>query len=167
MKLFASLDLGFAERILSRAYRPEGSVGRPHRNLRGMFKAELVKRLRGIESYRELYRLLQVDEVLSNLCEIKTGEKPYDRMTMTRFRRRGGSERFQRVMNHLVKQLIRMGMRASFLLNYLLHVNFVKWIDERILCGRPCLMADNAFASRAMMQRSTCDRTFLRPRVRS
>ncbi|MCJ7506501.1 hypothetical protein MUP05_08560, partial [Candidatus Bathyarchaeota archaeon] len=45
--------------------------------------------------------------------------------------------------------------RASFLQNYLLHVNLVKWIDERILCGKPCLMADNAFASRAMKQRST------------
>jgi len=28
-------------------------------------------------------------------------------------------------------------------------------------------MADNPFASRAIRQRSTCDRTFLRPRVRS
>ena len=58
-------------------------------------------------------------------------------------------------------------MRASFLLNYLLHVNPVKWIADRILCGNPCLMADNAFASRAMKQRRTCDETFLRPRVRS
>lgn len=28
-------------------------------------------------------------------------------------------------------------------------------------------MADNAFASRTMRQRSTCDKAFLRPRVRS
>ena len=58
-------------------------------------------------------------------------------------------------------------IRASILLNYLLHVNLVKWIGERILWFSPCLMADSAFASRAMMQRSTCERTFLRPRVRS
>ena len=57
--------------------------------------------------------------------------------------------------------------RASFLRNYLLHVSLVKWIRERILSGKPCLMADNAFPSRAMRQRSTCDKTFLRPRVRS
>jgi len=60
-----------------------------------------------------------------------------------------------------------LAARASSLQNYLLYVNFVKWIDERILCGRPCLIADRAFASRAMTQRSTCDKTFLRPRVRS
>ena len=70
-KIFDSLDLGFAERILSESYRTEGSVGRPHRNLLGMFKAELAKRFGGVESYRELHRLLQVDEVLRSLCEIK------------------------------------------------------------------------------------------------
>ena len=109
-KIFAGLDLGFAERVLSEAYRPEGSVGRPHRSLLGMFKAELAKRLGGVRSYRALCRLLEVDGALRSLCEIKTGEKPYDRSTLTRFRRRVGPERLERIMSRLVRQLDKMSV---------------------------------------------------------
>jgi len=109
-KIFAGRDLGFAERILSEAYRPEGSVGRPHRSLLGMFKAELAKRLGGVRSYRELCRLLEVDGTLRSLCEIKTGEKPYDRSTLMRFRQRVGPERLERVMFRLVRQLDKMSV---------------------------------------------------------
>jgi len=104
-KLFEALDLGFVERVLSQAYRPVGSVGRPHRDLLSMFKAELVKRLKAVESYREFHRLLEVDEVLRSLCGIKRDVKPFDRSTLTRFRQRVGPERFQRIMSHVVKQL--------------------------------------------------------------
>ena len=76
----------FVERILSSCYRPEGSVGRPHRNLLGMFKVEMVKRLGGIERYRGLHRFLQSDDVLRSLCEIKDWEKPYGRSTLAEFR---------------------------------------------------------------------------------
>jgi uncharacterized metal-binding protein len=67
-------------------------VGRPHRNLLGMFKAELIKRLRRIESYAELYRLLETDDVLRSLCIIREGEKPYHPSILLRFRRRIGPE---------------------------------------------------------------------------
>jgi len=109
-RIFDLLDLGFAEKVLSECYRSECSVGRPHRNLVGMFKVELVKRLAGIVSYRELHRLLQTDDVLRDLCEVKVGEKPYGRSTSMRFRRRVGPERLQRIMSNLVKQLGRMGV---------------------------------------------------------
>jgi len=109
-RIFASLDLGFVEHVLSEAYRPEGSVGRPHRSLLGMFKAELAKRLGGAQSYRELHRLLQTDEALRSLCEIKADEKPYDRSTLTRFRRRVGPERLERIMASVVRQLDRMNV---------------------------------------------------------
>ena len=108
VRLFASLDLGFVERILLEAYRPEGSVGRPHRSLLGMFKVELVKRLEGVESYRELHRLLQTDETLRSLCDIRDGKKPYGRSTLIEFRQRVGPERLQRVMSHIIRQLDRM-----------------------------------------------------------
>ncbi|MBS7623098.1 transposase [Candidatus Bathyarchaeota archaeon] len=91
-------DLEFVERILLECYRPEASVGRPHRSLLSMFKAELTKRLGGVELYRELYRLLQIDEVLRGLCEIKHWEKPYGRSTLAEFRQRVGPERFERIM---------------------------------------------------------------------
>jgi len=110
VKIFDYLDLGFAERILSESYSPQGSVGRPHRSLLGMFKVELVKRVGGVESYRELHRLLQVDETLRSLCDIKGEEKPYGRSTLTSFRQRVGPERLQRIMNRVVKQLEQMGV---------------------------------------------------------
>ena len=109
-KIFACLDLGFVEWVLSSAYRPEGSVGRPHRNLLGMFKAELAKRIGSVESYRQLHRLLRTDEALRSLCEIKTGERPYDRATLMRFRLRVGPERLERIMSRLVRQLDRMNV---------------------------------------------------------
>lgn len=109
-KIFEALDLGFAERVLSESYGICGSVGRPHRNLVGMFKVELAKRLSGVESYRELHRLLQADNVLRGLCDIKDREKPYGRSTLMRFRQRVGPERLQRIMSHLVKQLDWIGV---------------------------------------------------------
>jgi len=110
VRIFDSLDLEFAEKILSRGYRPKGSVGRPHRNLLGMFKVELVKRLEGVESYRELHRLLQTDEALRSLCEIKDCERPYGRSTLMRFREKIGPKRLQRIMACLVKQLDQKGV---------------------------------------------------------
>ena len=108
--VFDSLDVGFVEAVLSRSYRPEGSVGRPHRNLLGMFKAELVKRLRSIEGYHELHRLLEADDALRSLCIIEEGEKPYDPSTLARFRQRVGPEKLQHIMTRLVEQLSRMGV---------------------------------------------------------
>ncbi len=104
-RVFDSVDLGFVEKALLRCYVPEGSVGRPHRSLVGMFKVELVKRLIGVESYRELHRLLRTDDVLRSLCEVRDGEKPCGRSTLASFRERVGPERLQRIMMCLVKQL--------------------------------------------------------------
>ncbi|MBS7622448.1 transposase [Candidatus Bathyarchaeota archaeon] len=57
-----------------------------------------------IESYEELYRLLQNDRDLCLLCD-KDGEKPYRPSILSRFRKRIGPEAFQQVMAHCVKQL--------------------------------------------------------------
>ncbi len=43
----------------------------------GMFRAELVKRLRRVESCEELYRFLDADDVLIGLGVTKDDEKPY------------------------------------------------------------------------------------------
>lgn len=108
-RIFGSIDLGFVEKILSRCYHPDGTVGRPHRKLLGMFKAELVKRFTRIESYHQLYRLLHSDETLQSLCDIEEDEKPYDPSTLARFRQRVGPDRLQHIMTHLVRELDKMG----------------------------------------------------------
>ena len=111
--IFASLDLRFVERVLSSCYRPEGSVGRPHRSLLGMFKTEMAKRLEGVERYRGLHRLLKADDALRSLCEIKPWEKRYGRSTLAEFRQRVGPERLERIMACLTKQLDEAGVLNS------------------------------------------------------
>jgi len=109
-RIFQALDLGFVEKVLSRSYGRKSRVGRPHRSLLGMFKAELVKRLMRIESYEELYRLLWSHEDLRGLCDVADSEKPYHPSTLLRFRRRVGSKGFKRLMKRLIRQLDGMGV---------------------------------------------------------
>ena len=127
--MFQALDLKSVERSLSKSYGRRSSVGRPNRNLLGMFKAELLKRLRRIESYEELHRLLQDDDVLRSLCIIKDGEKPYHPSILLRFRRRIGPEGFQRLMNRLIKQLNHTGVLNSETL--VLDATFIKAYSRR------------------------------------
>jgi hypothetical protein len=100
--MFEALDLRFVEKVLFRSYGRKSEVGRPHRNLLGMFKTELVKWFRRIEYYEELYRLMSADRELRELCDVKEWEKPYNPSTLSRFRRRIGPEGFDCVMKHLV-----------------------------------------------------------------
>ncbi len=112
-----------------RSYGRRSRVGRPHRSLLGMFKAELIKRLRRIESYAELYRLLEADDVLRSLCSIREGEKPYHPSILLRFRRRIGPEGFQYLMNRLIKQLDLTGVLDSETL--VLDATFIKAYSQR------------------------------------
>jgi len=127
--IFQVLDLGFVERSLSRSYGRRGKVGRPHRCLLGMFMAELIKRLRRIESYEELYRLLEVDDALRDLCAIKEWEKPYHPSILLRFRRRIGPQGFQHLMNRLTRQLDCTGVLDSETL--VLDPTFIKAYSRR------------------------------------
>ena len=107
--LFQALDLDFVEQALERSYGRK-RTGRHPRSLLGQFKTELFKRVARIENYDELHRLLQNDEDLRMLCDVKEGEKPYHPSILLRFRKRIGPEAFQQIMAHCVKQLDRMNV---------------------------------------------------------
>jgi len=107
--LFQALDLGFVEQVLERSYGLK-LTGRHPRSLLGQFKTELFKRVAHIEGYDELHRLLQNDEDLRILCDVKEGEKPYHPSILSRFRKRIGPEALQLVMTRCVKQLDRIGV---------------------------------------------------------
>ena len=107
--LFQALDLDFVEQALERSYGRK-RTGRHPRSLLGQFKMELLKRVARIEGYDELHSLLQNEEDLRLLCDIKEGEKPYHPSILLRFRKRIGPDAFQQVMAHCVKQLDRMNM---------------------------------------------------------
>jgi len=139
--MFQALDLKSVEKSLSRSYGKRSSVGRPHRNLLGMFKAELIKRLRHIESYEELYRLLWSDGELCRLCDIKESENPYHPSTLLRFRRRIGHQGFHRLMNRLIKQLDHMGILDSEILA--LDATFIKAYSRRDPHNTQCGLSDS------------------------
>ncbi|MCX6659454.1 MAG: transposase [Candidatus Bathyarchaeota archaeon] len=139
--MFQALDLKSVEESLSRSYGKRSSVGRPHRSLLGMFKAELVKRLRHIESYEELYRLLWSDGELCRLCDIKETENPYHPSILLRFRRRIGPQGFHRLMNRLIKQLDHMGILDSEILA--LDATFIKAYSRRDPHNTQCGLSDS------------------------
>jgi len=106
---FLGVDLGFAEKVVWEGYHQNGS-GRPPRNPLGILKALLVKRLRQIPSDRELYRRLQCSGELRRLCGVKDWERPYHPSQLSRFRRRVGPRRLGRIVDRMVKRLIRGGV---------------------------------------------------------
>ena len=92
------------EAVVWEPYR-HGGAGRPPRNPLGILKALVVKRVRNIPSDRELYRRLWSDPELRELCDIEDYEKPYHPSQLTRFRKRLGPERLERIMDGLVGKL--------------------------------------------------------------
>ena len=76
----------------------------------GIFKALIVKRLQQIPSERELCRRLWKDDNLRELCGIEAEENPYHPSQLSRFKKRVGNRRLQRIMNKLIKELLRGGV---------------------------------------------------------
>ncbi|MGA2683087.1 MAG: transposase, partial [Candidatus Bathyarchaeia archaeon] len=110
--ILRSLNLDDIEETLSEAYHQEGA-GRPPRKPIGIFKALIVKRVKQIPSDRELYRRLWNDEDLREVCDIEEYEKPYHPSQLTRFRNRVGVTRLERIMDHLVDELIKNKLIAG------------------------------------------------------
>jgi IS5 family transposase len=96
------------EKVVMSRYHEEGTPGRPPRNPLGLFKAQVVKRLESIPSDRALVRRLKSDSNLRRVCEIKENEKPYSRNVFSEFRKRVGPEELQGMMDHAVKELLKV-----------------------------------------------------------
>jgi transposase len=92
------------EGVVWEPYRHEGA-GRPPRNPLGILKALIVKRFRNIPSERELYRRLWNDPELRLICDVEDYERPYHPSQMSRFRKRIGPERLERIMETIVGKL--------------------------------------------------------------
>jgi transposase len=100
--ILRSLNLDDIVEVVSEAYHQEGA-GRPPRKPIGMFKALIAKRVEQIPSDRELYRRLWIDSDLCDICDIEAKQKPYHPTQLTRFRKRVGIERLEKIMNNMVK----------------------------------------------------------------
>jgi transposase len=102
--ILSRLDLDDIEEIVWEPYHKYGP-GRPPRNPLGIFKALIVKRLRHIPGDRELYRRLWSDPELRELCDIEDEGRPCHPSQLTRFRKRVGPERLERIMNVIIEEL--------------------------------------------------------------
>ena len=108
--ILSKLNLDDIEKVVKQAYHKENSPGRPPRKPIGIFKALIVKRLQQIPSERELCRRMWKDENLRELCDIEAEENPYHPSQLSRFKKRVGNRRLQRIMNKLLKELLHGGV---------------------------------------------------------
>ena len=108
--ILSKLNLDDIEKVVKEAYHHKDDPGRPPRKPMGIFKALIVKRLQQISSERELCRRLWKDDNLRELCDIEAEQNPYHPSQLSRFKKRVGARRLQRIMNKLLKELLKGGV---------------------------------------------------------
>jgi len=108
--ILSKLNLDDIEKVVNEAYHHKDDPGRPPRKPMGIFKALIVKRLQQIPSERELCRRLWKDDVLRELCDVEAEQNPYHPSQLSRFKKRVGARRLQRIMNKLLKELLKRGV---------------------------------------------------------
>jgi transposase len=108
--ILSKLNLDDIERVVKEAYHKEDGSGRPPRKPMGIFKALMVKRFQQIPSERELCRRLWKDDDLRELCDIEAEQNPYHPSQLSRFKKRVGARRLQRIMDKLLKELLKRGV---------------------------------------------------------
>jgi transposase len=107
--ILSKLNLDDIEKVVKEAYHHKDDPGRPPRKPMGILKALIVKRLQQIPSERELCRRLWKDDTLRELCDIEAEQNPYHPSQLSRFKKRVGARRLQRIMNKLLKELLKRG----------------------------------------------------------
>lgn len=120
---FENVDLSFAERLVRECFHVCGP-GRPPRNPLGIFRAFIVMRMKGVRSLRETARLLNVDPRLRKLCLICEGERGYSRSVLSRFTKRVGAERLERIIEEKVVRLLKRG--GARMVDAVLDASFIK-----------------------------------------
>ena len=108
--ILSKLNLDDIEKVVKEAYHKEDGPGRPPRKPMGIFKALIVKRLQQIPSERELCRRMWKDDNIRELCDIEAEEKPYHPSQLSRFKKHVGARRLQRIINKLLKELLKGGV---------------------------------------------------------
>jgi transposase len=107
--ILSKLKLDDIEKVVNEAYHKDGP-GRPPRKPMGIFKALMAKRLQQIPSERELCRRLWNDDNLRELCDIEADQDPYHPSQLSRFKKRVGTRRLQRIMSKLLMELLKGGV---------------------------------------------------------
>jgi IS5 family transposase len=127
--VLSKLNLDDIEKVVKEAYHKEDGRGRPPRKPMGIFKALIFKRFQQIPSERELCRRLWKDDNLRELCDIEAEQNPYHPSQLSRFKKRVGTRRLQRIMNKLLKELLQGGVISGE--TVVLDATFVKAYSRR------------------------------------
>jgi len=121
--LFRNVDLSVAEKIVCGCFHTVGP-GRPPRNPLGLFKVFIVMRMKGVRSLREMTRLLNVDDRLRKICLLKNGEKGYPRSVLSRFARKVGADKLERILEDKTVLLLRRNKAGD--VDAVLDASFIK-----------------------------------------
>ena len=121
--LFRNVDLSFAYKILRGCFHASGP-GRPPRNPHGLFRTFIVMKMKGVRSLREMTRLLDVDQRLRKLCLIKKRETAYPRSVLSRFSRKVGEDKLNKIIEEKVIKLLNSNHARDF--DAVLDASFIK-----------------------------------------
>ena len=121
--LFENIDLRFAQNVLNHCFHTSGP-GRPSRNPIGLFRTFIVMRMKGVRSLREMTRLLDTDPRLRKLCLIKKDEKGYTRSVLSRFIRKVGEDKLNKIIEEKVVKLLKSNAARDF--DIVLDASFIK-----------------------------------------
>ena len=121
--LFRNIDLSFAQNILLECFHASG-LGRPPRNPMGIFRSPHSHGMKGVRSLRELTRLLDFDTRLRKLCLIKENEAGYSRSVLSRFTRKMGEDRLNKIIEEKVVKLLKSNQAKE--VDVMLDASFIK-----------------------------------------
>jgi transposase len=126
--ILSKLNLDDIEKVVKGAYHKEDGPGRPPRKPIGIFRALIMKSLQQIPSERELCRRMWKDDNIRELCDIEAEEKPYHPSQLSRFKKCVGARRLQRIMDKLLKELLKRGVISGE--TVALDATFVKGLQQ-------------------------------------
>jgi hypothetical protein len=81
-------------------------------------------RMKGVRSLREMTRILDVDPRLRKLCLIKTGEAGYPRSVLSRFNRKVGEDKLNKIIDEKVVKLLKSNPARE--VDVVLDASFIK-----------------------------------------
>lgn len=72
-----------------------------------LFITFIIMKMKAVHSLREMTRILNTDQRIRRLCLIKKGQKGYTRSVLSRFSKRVGEEKLNKIIDHKVINLLK------------------------------------------------------------
>lgn len=104
--------------------------------------------MKGVRSLREMTRLLNVDDRLRKICLLKKGEKGYPRSVLSRFARKVGADKLERILEDKPVLLLRRNKAGD--VDAVLDASFIKaWSTRHPMDNQKGLSDEEARVGRA------------------